>query len=238
MKKWKAILFDFYMTLVDVHTDERDPRVWETLASYLRYWGVTVRPDRLSELYFETVQRDLESSHEQFPDICIRDVFRQMLTELNGTDTDQLVPHLARLMRGLTVRKLEVFPGTLPTLDALRDSFQLALVSDAQKDFIYPEIELTGLSSYWATIVISSDFGYRKPDPRTIETALKRLDVLPGEAIYVGDNVYHDVAGAQNADVYSVLIDRHDQLSKLKSEVVPDRVFDNLNALRGWLIAH
>jgi putative hydrolase of the HAD superfamily len=57
-------------------------------------------------------------------------------------------------------------------------------------------------------ICASAAVGYRKPDPAIFAVALSALDVLPADALHVGDQHDEDVAGAQAAGVHALLIDR------------------------------
>ena len=41
----KAILFDYYLTIVDIKTDERKDHLWQVLASFLQYRGAAVEAD-------------------------------------------------------------------------------------------------------------------------------------------------------------------------------------------------
>lgn len=66
-----------------------------------------------------------------------------------------------------------------------------------------------GLSGHLDTIISSADVALRKPDPRIFELACKRLDVLPDDAVHVGDHHYADIVGASAVGMTAVLIDRH-----------------------------
>jgi FMN phosphatase YigB (HAD superfamily) len=46
--------------------------------------------------------------------------------------------------------------------------------------------------------------GYIKPHPAIYHEALKQLDTLPEQAIFVGDRPAYDIAGANNAGMISV----------------------------------
>ena len=45
-----------------------------------------------------------------------------------------------------------------------------------------------------------------KPEPLLYEMALKRLEVAPDEALAIGDRLETDIAGAQAADIHTVLV--------------------------------
>ncbi len=42
-------------------------------------------------------------------------------------------------------------------------------------------------------VIFSSDFGYQKPDPRIYTAALGRMNLLPENVLFIGDNHENDV---------------------------------------------
>ncbi|MBM4402162.1 MAG: HAD-IA family hydrolase [Candidatus Cloacimonetes bacterium] len=66
------------------------------------------------------------------------------------------------------------------------------------------------------TIVISSEVGVEKPDKEIFVIALEEAGIAPKEAIYVGDSLYSDVMGAENAGMIPVLLDRKGRHSDTK----------------------
>jgi putative hydrolase of the HAD superfamily len=67
------------------------------------------------------------------------------------------------------------------------------------------------LASLFDAVLISDAEGCRKPDIQIFRRALERLDVKPGESVFVGDNPAVDVAGARAAGMLAILRrDRND----------------------------
>ena len=56
--------------------------------------------------------------------------------------------------------------------------------------------------------VSSSDHGFMKPHPSIFRAALELMGVAPAQAVMVGDSFAHDVLGARQAGMHSVLLDR------------------------------
>lgn len=52
--------------------------------------------------------------------------------------------------------------------------------------------------------VFSSEVGKRKPHPAIFERALDALDVVPADALFVGDRLYEDVRGAAELGMKTV----------------------------------
>ena len=87
--KWTNCVFDLYGTLVDIHTDESAPCLWENLLEHYRTQGaVYSTPQELKERYFAIVReweqgsvRLRNDSHESHPEIQIEYVFQQLFQE-------------------------------------------------------------------------------------------------------------------------------------------------------------
>jgi putative hydrolase of the HAD superfamily len=78
-------------------------------------------------------------------------------------------------------------------LDELRTDYRMALVSDAQPCDALPEMKAVGLEGYFDPVVISANYGFRKPDKRLLGKALGAMKLAPAEVIYVGNDMYRDI---------------------------------------------
>src|SRR5438270_13576497 len=84
-------------------------------------------------------------------------------------------------------------------LGALRDrGLKLGLVSNAFDPgwLLHRDLEQMGLVDRLDFAVFSSEVGKRKPHPAIFERALVALEVVPGDAVLVGDGLLEDVRGA------------------------------------------
>ena len=97
------------------------------------------------------------------------------------------------------------YPQTQEILAQLKSQYFLAVVSDAQTAYAIPELHRAGLVEFFNPIVISGDYGYRKPDPRLFRTALDKLAVGPEEAIFIGNDPFRDIEGARQVGMKTIL---------------------------------
>jgi HAD superfamily hydrolase (TIGR01509 family) len=84
-------------------------------------------------------------------------------------------------------------------LEALRDRrLKVGLVSNAldPPDLLHRDLEQLGVAERLDVAVFSSEVGWRKPHPAIFERALEPLGVAPAAALFVGDTLATDVAGA------------------------------------------
>jgi len=203
----KAVIFDLYGTLVNIKTDEQDPELYAQLSKFLSYNRVTISPDELQSFYVDEIKRQLQNKREEYPEVDVLKIFRVVVRRYGHGRNDPRLPiNTARLFRSLSRKTFEPFPRVYSMLERLRDIYPLALLSDAQRCFTEPEIEMLKLSWFFDHIFISSDYGFRKPDPRYFSMAIEALGVKPEEAVYVGDNPYRDLYGAKKAGMRMVLV--------------------------------
>jgi putative hydrolase of the HAD superfamily len=203
----KALVFDLYGTLVNIRTDEQDPEIYRRISKFLSYNHVFVDAPQLQRFYMDKIKAHIGKSRELYPDVDVLRVFTEIVHEYGTGRMEVRLPlYTARLFRSLSRTVFEPFPGVYGMLERLRDKYPLALLSDAQRCYTDPEIEVLKLGWFFDHIFISSDYGYRKPDPKYFHLALKALGVKPAEAVYIGDNAYRDLLGARKTGMRMVLV--------------------------------
>lgn len=225
----RAILFDVNGTLIDIETDEGQDTIYGTISRFLNYQGATLEPDELRERYFRLMEAQRKGSQERYPEFDAVAIWRTLLLQTGTLDREilraekgrQLPLLLAELHRALSRKRLELFPDVRQVLEELRARYTLGVVSDAQHAYAVPELHTVGLGGFFASVIISGDYGYRKPDPRLFAGALKALGVRPDQALYVGNDMYCDIFGAQQAGLRAVFWPTQFG-KKAYGEVVPD----------------
>ncbi len=85
--------------------------------------------------------------------------------------------------------------------------YTLGIISNLIGTREIPEwLEAEGFKPYFKTVVLSSVFGKRKPDPAIYLEATRLAGVEPAHCVYVGDNLKRDVAGTRAAGFGMVII--------------------------------
>ncbi|MFD3163619.1 HAD family hydrolase [Herpetosiphon sp. NSE202] len=226
------VLFDVYGTLVDVHTDEHQPALWQHLAQWLRYRGVACTAETLHKHYFAAMQANLPA-HERYPEWQTERVWASLLAEF-GLDSAEAVS-MTQLLRVLSIKHLRLFPETKQALELLRQHYQLGIVSDAQRVIVLAELAELGIGEYFAPMIISSDYAYRKPDPRLFAHALAQVPASATKTWYIGDNLLRDVQGAQLAGLHAAWVKRP-QATTEASQHTPDLIVPDLLSFARHLI--
>ncbi len=236
----KAVVSDIYTTLIDIRTDEDDKSPYRRLASYLKYQGVYLSADELKWFFFEKKALQKKQSKEAYPEVDYRRIWYDILGEnqyaYSGPDIDNstIVQDISRLHRALTVEKIKLYRGVYETLAGLKPRYRLGIVSDSQVDHAYPELKMLGIYGFFEAVVISAEFGYRKPDVRLFGECLQRLGVKPDESVYIGNDTFRDIKGAKDAGMGSVLImTRHGK--KERDVAAPEFTIDRIDQINDVL---
>ena len=112
--------------------------------------------------------------------------------------------HMRRHYRPVDQIPDDVFP----TLEGMRQAgLTIGLLtnrSDSPRDYLVE----TGLISALDFHVAAGEIGSWKPAPESFYYSMGLARSLPEETLYIGDNYYADVVGAQEAGMVAVLIDR------------------------------
>jgi putative hydrolase of the HAD superfamily len=239
----KGLLFDSNGTMVDIHTNEWHDDLYRVISNLLSYQGVMLSPSMVKKAYFQIMKEQQAHSSERCPEFDVVALFREMVARnatpfTHSLSHEQMVhlPHfLGQTHRAASLHRLQLYPGVTETLQRLQSTYQLGVVTNAQSTYAVPELNTVGLLHFFDPIIVSGDFGYSKPDPRLFETALQRMNLAPGEVLFIGNDMHSDIHGARDCGMKTVFF-RTNQGLQEKSGVQPDYIIyefpELLEALR------
>lgn len=120
----------------------------------------------------------------------------------------------------------------LRTLTALRArGYQLGLITNREDQARFEEqLDQLGLRGHFDLLLTAGEAGVSKPNPAIFGLALARAGLTADQALYVGDNYWADVVGAERAGMRAVLLDPHHLFPEAECVVV-ERIED----LLAWL---
>jgi putative hydrolase of the HAD superfamily len=89
-----------------------------------------------------------------------------------------------------------------------------------------------GIFDYFQPIVLSSEYGVRKPDPAIFHHAARLANVPTSQCVYVGDRIARDIEGARRAGFGMAIQIRHEfDHGEDDRGATPDAVIGNMNKL-------
>ncbi len=220
----KGILFDLYGTLIDIETDESMDEIYRGIAHYLTYHGVYLHRWEVRDRYYRIMKQQKEILGEEYPEIDVEAIWNAFLRQEGikaAPARRRLALTLAHIYRGISRKRLQLYPGVKEVLDELRPAYRMALISDAQPCYALPEMKAVGLDGYFDPVIISAPYGFRKPDKRLTEKALDIMKLMSAEVIYVGNDMYRDIYGANRLGIKTIFVDSN-QGDKVHENVTPD----------------
>lgn len=218
---YQNYIFDLYGTLVDIHTNEKKPYLWQKMSDlFAAFSAPYASPSECKAAYFATIQQLEKAAGRPNSEIRIENVFSLMLTKKGAVVKDEYIFTIANMFRILSRDTLRLYPGVMDFLSALKQSGrQIFLLSNAQRIFTEPEMRLLHLLPYFDGIFYSSDYGVKKPSPDFLEKLLQTFHLDRKKSIMIGNDVSCDVGIANACQMDSLYI--HSNISPALCGTIP-----------------
>lgn len=191
----RAVAFDCYGTVVRFTT----PDFVRTTAEIARAQGLEAEPEVLWDRFVEAalvfrgenVARPAYRRYEEAWAFQFERAARELGFEGDGA--------LAALHLKEKLSQAEAYGEAAEVLEALRPRYRLAILSNADSDFLLACLARNGLEF---DVVVSSEVAQAlKPDPAIFAYLAGVLDLERSQILYVGDSPMPDIVGARQAGV-------------------------------------
>jgi putative hydrolase of the HAD superfamily len=106
-------------------------------------------------------------------------------------------------------------PEARPVLEELKGKYTLGIITNGLEAVQHGKLAKLGLAGYFDTVITAQGAGCEKPAAEIFLQALEEVGCDPHEALYVGDSLEADVAGARGVGMVAVWLNR-------KGETVPE----------------
>ena len=234
----RGLIFDINGTLADINTNEWHDDVYRVISNLFSYQGILLDANAVKNLYFQIMEEQRVARCERHPEFDAVGIFREIITRYSTDFTrrlpskkrEQLPLLFAETHRSASRYRLQLYHGVEDTIKKLFSKYRMAIITDAQTAYAVPELNAVGLLNYFDPVIVSGDFGYRKPDRRLFERALNDMKIGPSEVVFVGNDMYNDIHGAQKLGMKTVFFKSNQGLQK-KEGVSPDYIIYDLPEL-------
>jgi HAD superfamily hydrolase (TIGR01549 family) len=235
MKAVKAVVFDFIGTLASVEGysyENSEAKLYQSLCTT----GFELDNAGFVEAYEKAHQKYRTIRFQELVEVTNAVWISEALNMLGieTTPKDEEVCKAVSIFFEDYVRSLKLRPHATTVLEKLASRFALGLVSNfTYATVVHAGLEKLGIRSYFCTVLVSQDFGWRKPSLKVFQEILKRLNVTGEEAVYVGDSPEEDIKGAQRVGMKTIFIpSQFYNLADLEgASVHPDFKIKNLDEI-------
>ena len=194
----KAVVFDAYGTLFDVHS------AMQRYAARLGpAWQDISQTWRAKHVEYSLV-RTLTGHHRSF-DRLMREAL-EFSASKHGIDDPALLNELE-----LAYRALDAFADVVPTLMRLRGmGLRTAILSNGEPDMLDDGVRHAGLDGLLDAVLAISPLGAFKPLPRVYTLATEHFGLAPGDVAFLSSNAW-DAFGAHSFGMRVFWVNRSQQ---------------------------
>jgi putative hydrolase of the HAD superfamily len=126
-----------------------------------------------------------------------------------GVDREGLAIELAEAYRTCWPDHCRAYDDAVPMLRSLGDRYVVAVITNGPTDVQRAKLRHSGLDVFFPTVVISGECGFAKPHQRAFAAALAGLGTTGRDTVMIGDHAERDVAGARQAGMDAIWLNRH-----------------------------
>jgi HAD superfamily hydrolase (TIGR01509 family) len=182
------------------------------------------------------VEREIQESYRKrsLEELDVVSLFQQALGALRLDLPTDLIRRIATMEHRAMASRMMVPKENLAVLANLRQrGLRIGLVSNAHflPEMMREDIERLGVAVYIDDAVFSSEIRVRKPHPEIFMKVLTAIGTEPHAALFVGDRLADDIAGAQAVGMRTVLTTQYRQEDPAAGDVVPDYTIATLAEL-------
>lgn len=241
MKTVKAVIFDFIGTLAvveDYSYEKSERKLYESLNNA----GFKADCPAFVEAYEQAHQKYRVIRYQELREVTNTVWISEALNTLGykTTPNDEKICMAINIFFEDYLKSLELRLNAAEVLEKLASNFVLGLVSNfTHASVIHTGLQKLGIRHYFYSVLVSHDFGWRKPSLRVFREILKRLNVVDREAVYVGDSPEEDIKGAQTVGMTTVFIPSqfYNLVDLEKAAVHPDFKINDLEEILQILLS-
>ena len=201
MKHIRALTFDLDDTLWDnrpvLMAAEQTQYDW--LCRHYPRIGLRYSLEDMWKLRQDLLQENMELRNDI---TALRKTSLRRAAESSGYDNRLVEPAFAVFLEAR--HKITLYSDVVPAMHRLRDAgYCLGSLTNGNAD-----VQRLGLGHLFDFSLSAASVGKAKPHPRMFQEACRRAQVDAAELAHIGDEPGSDIAGAQNAGVMAIWMNR------------------------------
>ena len=204
----KAVIFDFIGTLTSVKGYSLETSKLK-LHKALVEAGFNVNEEDFLNAYNQAQEKYRVIRHQELVEVTDAVWISEALNYL-GFKTD---PEDARLKTAVNVffedylNALELNPCAKQLLSQISRQYKIGLISNfTYAPVIYAALRKLDVNRFLNAVLVSEDVGWRKPNRKIFQEALRRLGVNAEDTVYVGDSPLEDIGGAAAGGMKTIFL--------------------------------
>jgi putative hydrolase of the HAD superfamily len=215
----KAVIFDLDNTLVDFMAMKK--QAIDAAVNAMMDAGLRVNREQMKE-HIDGIYKEQGIEYQK--------VFDELLQNVLGFVDYRILSAGIVAYRRAREAALKPYPHVTSTLMQLvKSDIRLAVVSDAPAREAWLRLCFINFHHIFDAVITFDDTGERKPSPKPFQMALNKLNVLPEQAIMIGDWAERDMVGARNVGMLTAFAKYGDSFGN--QEVEADYILEDISQL-------
>lgn len=235
----RVIFFDFGDTLIYFDGDwskvlQRSTTcLWKNLVAA----GYPLNREQFSQDFSDRMRNYYVERNKSLVEYTSARVLQDCLMDMGFPEPEPtIIRNALKALYSVSQEFWNLEEDTLPTLQwLLKQDFRLGLISNASDvDDVYSLLGKFDLTDFFEHIIISADFGMRKPHPKIFLEGLQLFQAEPQYCFMVGDRLDMDILGANQVNMSSIWIKRRSihKSTDYRFEVKPDYEIHALSEIK------
>ncbi len=146
----------------------------------------------------------------------------------------ELANEMAERLPAATHARRVPYPDVQDVLSALGQRHPMAILTNGEPVIQAHKVDRSGLKHHFDHVVLCDEHG-AKPNLLPFRVAMDLLGCKPTEVAMIGNSLANDIAGARNAGIFSVWINRPGMSEPTTGETRPDATIRQLSELLNLL---
>ena len=204
MMKYKHLFFDLDHTLWDHNTNSRIglEEVYQQFG--LQSWGIPSTTQFY--LKFNEINHQLWDKYEagKISQSELRHTRFRLIFSQFGVNDDSICDEISDTYISISSKKHHLLPNAQETLEYLFPKYPMHIITNGFDEIQSVKMNAGKITHFFQEVVTSQNSGYKKPDSRIFEYALKKIKAVPQECLMIGDSFQSDIVGAIRAGIDAV----------------------------------
>jgi putative hydrolase of the HAD superfamily len=235
----RAVFFDMGGT-IETYGWTPELRIRETAGIRQRLADAGINLGLTDKQLYEIISAGLDAYHQlslqTMDELSPQRVWNEYIFASYPVDREKLAAIAEELMVFIEIHYYQraMRPDVPGVLEAIRKmGLKIGLISNVNSRGQVPtNLDMYGIRHYFDPIVLSSEYGRRKPDPAIFHYAARLANVPTGECVYIGDRISRDILGARKAGYRIAVQIRHDyEHGEVDEGATPDAVIDQMTEI-------
>ncbi|MGG3916350.1 HAD family hydrolase [Rossellomorea vietnamensis] len=234
LERYDLLFFDLDDTLFD-HSAAYRRGVFETI----RQFPILKELDQ-----FEFLRTFSNHNHRLWPRFSSKELnfqefsIRRMedtLADFDLSVSHEVIKQIVKTFQATYLDSIKPDTGVKMFLYGLQEKVRIGIVTNGTAFNVYEKVERLELSHIFpeSSVIISERVGFTKPHEGIFQHALDIFNSDAARTLFIGDNYFTDILGAESVGMDTVWINKYDQ--EIPKEVHPAYIIKHVLDLEGHI---